>query len=127
MDIPYQLKQIGLFFAKDRFIPVQKKRAQSLMPLVERDGVAREEPSHDSRYGGHPGTKEEMDVVREQGKGVATGFPCGEYLTGAIDKALTVDIVVKHGAPPPENQVMKCTRSVDAALSCHEEKGNNRK
>jgi hypothetical protein len=46
VNIADQLKEIRLFLAEDRFIPILEKVAMSPVPAVVSDGVAGEKSSH---------------------------------------------------------------------------------
>ena len=71
MNITDQLKEIGVFLAEDRFIPILEEVAMSPMAAVVGDGVAGEKSSHHRGDRDPARPKQEMNVIRKQDPGIA--------------------------------------------------------
>lgn len=121
MNVPHQFEEIGFFFAEDRFVPVLKKMAVSPMASVERDGIACEKPTHQMGHRAATRAKEKMDVIGEKRPGVTGGMTFGEYRSQAIEKSVSIDIIIKNASAldPANNDMVKSARYIKSCFSRH--------
>ena len=60
MDVAHQFKQIGIFLTQDRFVPILKQVAMSVVASAEADGMAGQKPTHHGGNGGAAGSQQQM-------------------------------------------------------------------
>lgn len=77
MNVSDKYQEIGILLAEDGFISILKQVTVTIVSSVKRHGIAREEPSHDRRYGCVAGAEEEAGMVGDQSPGIAA---CGGLL-----------------------------------------------
>ena len=65
MDICNELRQVGILFAKNRFIAVLKKMPMPAMPSVEPHRITGRKPAHDGCNWNLPGAQKKVDVLCE--------------------------------------------------------------
>ena len=119
MNIPDQFEQVWFFLAEDRFVAVLKKVVEPLVTLVERDGIAGEQPSHGPGQGRDASPDQEVDVVSMEGEGVTADALFGKYHPGTLTKAVPVNAVVENGAPcNPSNHEMVHTAPGASMRAC---------
>ena len=68
-----------IFLTKNRFVPILKERAVSLVASVVGYSITREKPSHDCRGGNHSGSKQKVNVIGRQGPSVARSDHFGQH------------------------------------------------
>lgn len=96
-----KFEEIWILLAQDGFVAVLKQMSSALMPTVEVDRIACQQPPHDhrNRHGSRP--KEQMEMVGNEcpGKTACGGFRqnCSE----PFDKMIAVTIIKED--PPPLN------------------------
>ena len=66
MNIPNQLLQVYIFFAKDGLIAILEKMTMTAMSPVETDCISGQKLPHQPGYGEHSGSEKKMRVISEQ-------------------------------------------------------------
>ena len=74
MDVADQFHEIRIFFADDRFVSVLEKVTTTFVAFIKGDGVSSHEPAHDLAERCRACTQEEVEMVRNQGLGIALGL-----------------------------------------------------
>jgi hypothetical protein len=94
----------------------------SLVAFVKRDRMAGQKAAHNARHRRDTCSKQEMNMVGKEGKGVTTRFPLTQHTRQAFNKSIPVDIIVedKVACDTPDHHVVHRTRCIDPGLSWHE-------
>jgi hypothetical protein len=123
VNVADQFEKVWFLFTEDGFVAVLEEMAGSFVTPVERDGIAGQEATHDAGNGRNARPKEEMDVIREKGEGIAGGFSFTEHHGSTLDEPLPVNVIIEDGTShnAPDHHVVQCSRSVDAGMSGHNE------
>ena len=123
MNVPDQFQEIGFLFAEYGFVAVLEHMAGSLVAFVERNGIPGEKTSHAVCKGDAAGPQEKMDVVREEGKGIAGNVSLGQYPAGAVEESVTVCIIAKERTAlnASDHHMLYCTRGIDTRTTWHGE------
>ena len=121
MNVANQLAQVRLFLAEDRFIAILKQMAGSAVPAVEKDRISGQQPPH---YGGdrrQTGLQQEVNMVGDQGPGVARCFRFRQDAGQPLEEVITIAVVAKYRASfdSPDDNVVQCTGGIYARLAWH--------
>ena len=114
-------EEIWILLAQDGLVAVLKQMPGAVMPTVEMDRIACQQPPHDhrNRHGSRPNKQMEMVGNECPGKTACGGLR--QNGSKPFDKMIPVGIIKED--PPPLNSttydVVQCTRCVNASLSCH--------
>ena len=121
MNIADQLKQIGIFLAEDRFIPILEEVAMSPVATVVGDGVTGEKSSHYRCDRDRACPKQEVNVIRKQDPGIAGSGGLGKNVSQPIYKSIPILVILEDSSAldPSHNDVMQSTGSVDTGSSGH--------
>jgi hypothetical protein len=96
MDIADQFEKIRIFFAHNGFVSVLKEVTASFMAFIECNGVTGHQFAHDLAERGRAGAQEEMEMVRNQGPGVALGLGVFQDFGQAVEKRLSILVVAEE-------------------------------
>jgi hypothetical protein len=121
VDITDQLKEIGVFLAEDRFIPILEEVTMSPMAAVVSDGVTGEKSSHHHGDGDRACPKQEVNVIRKQDPGIAGSGGLGQNVSQPTYKSIPILVILEDSSAldASYNDVMQSTGSVDTGLSRH--------
>ncbi len=98
MDITDQLKEIGIFLAEDRFIPILEEVAMSPVAAVIGDGVTGEKSSHHRGDRDRACPKQEVNVIRKQDPGIAGSGGLGKNVSQPIHKSIPILVILKDSS-----------------------------
>lgn len=96
VNVAYQFKKIGLFFADDGLVAVLEQVAGSFMPKVEIDGVPGKEATHETRKLHTVTPQQQMEMVRYQRPCIAIGCSVDQQPAKPVDKTSAIIIVEKY-------------------------------
>ena len=96
MDVANQFKEIGIFLTHNRFIAILKQMPAPFMALVEGDGIAGHEATHDLAQRGCADAQKKMEVIGNKRPSIALGLSLIEYGRKAVEERPSILIVCKY-------------------------------
>lgn len=121
MNVPYQLKQIGVAIAQDRLVAPLKQVPHGAVAAVVALGITELYPLHDLGKR-HPFCfHQHMNVVGHQNIGVEHKPKALPILLHPLQISLAVLVVTKDAAPlvAPHDYMIKSTIKLNSRLACH--------
>lgn len=96
MNVADQFKQVSILFADDGFVTVLEYMAATVMAVVETDGVAGQQASHQAGEFDSLRDQQQVKVIGDQRPGIAQGVCLGKQKIQAFDEIFPILISEKN-------------------------------
>ncbi|BBO68849.1 hypothetical protein DSCA_27790 [Desulfosarcina alkanivorans] len=121
MNVSHQFQQVGIFLAQNGFVTILKQMAAApVAPIVCR-GMTGQQSAHDGRHGRITGTKQQMEMVRDQRPGKTACLRLRDNGFQAFKELVTIMIVIEDitATDSASNYMVQSARSIDSGLAWH--------
>jgi hypothetical protein len=121
MNVSYQLKQVDILLAQDRFKAILEKVAMSAVRSIVPLGVAGQKTTHDSGDRHRSCSQKKVKVIGNQRPCITEGLRLLENFPKSFQKVVPVRIATKHCPTfnSPDHDVVQGTSSIDSRSPWH--------
>ena len=121
VDVTYQLKKIGVFFADYGLVTILEKMARTLMAKVEDNGITGEQSSHEYGKLCRMRTQQQMEVAGQERPGETSRPGLGKEFREPLHKQSTVIVIKEYVSPldPSDDDMLKNVRYVYSCCAWH--------